>query len=96
MPGPIWNDRIYTGMFGDPYMENTELDGGDQKRGGDVAALVHVTWFILQRLMKERVQWLTHKINDQPIFTDIDIERLEKISDLLHTNINMAKAVNNI
>lgn len=55
---PIWLDRFFFPWCGDTHAENTELLGFDQKKGGDVAALLAVLTFVVEKTRDERKEEL--------------------------------------
>lgn len=54
LAGPVWRDRFFCAHLGDSHVDNTELMGHDQKKGGDVAALIKVLAFVARRTQDER------------------------------------------
>ena len=54
LPGPVWRDRLFCSYVGDAYMESTELQGMDQKRGGDMGPLLAVLAFLAEQTRNER------------------------------------------
>lgn len=54
LPGPVWRDRLFCSYVGDGYMESTELQGMDQKRGGDMGPLLAVLAFLAEQTRNER------------------------------------------
>ena len=50
--GPIWFDRAFTGLFGDAYIRDTELEGGQ------IAPSLDTACFILQHMRQNHLNWL--------------------------------------
>jgi len=54
LAGAVWRDRFFCAHFGDSHVSNTELMGHDQKKGGDMAALLKVLAFVARQTRDER------------------------------------------
>ena len=54
MPGAVWRDRLFCAHFADSHVDNTELLGHDQKKGGDMAPLLRVMAFAASQTRDER------------------------------------------
>jgi hypothetical protein len=49
MPGPVWHERTFLGMFGEAALEVAELNGSDKKKGGDMAGLLSCVAHLLNK-----------------------------------------------
>jgi len=59
MPGPVWRDRSFACFFCDAYVNNTDLLGFDQKKGGDIGALLSVYGHLLRTTANDHASELT-------------------------------------
>jgi len=88
MPGPIWKDRYFAAAIGDSHMSSTELQGHDQKKGGDMAALLAVLAFLAEQTRDGKQEQLA-----AVGFTDDDRRALDKVIGIVQTAVSLAKAM---
>ena len=51
---PIWRDRSFTGLFGDPFIRNTEMEGGK------IAPSIEMMNLTLKRIIKNQTSNLIY------------------------------------
>lgn len=85
MGQPVWRDRGYTGLFGDPFVRDTELEGGS------IAPSVYMLRRVLQR-----IQCWTPQLRGWYLPTRIAAAapdqrtRIQEVEELLHTCARIA------
>jgi len=88
LPGPVWRDRLFAAAVADSHVSNTELAGFDQKRGGDMAALLAVFVFLGEQCRDTKREQL-----DACGVTEENRRALDKVLQIFQTSISLAKAM---
>jgi len=78
MPVPIWCDGTFHGMFMDPFIESTPLEGGL------IASTMDVLHTIFKRALDNQKWWLS-------CFSQRELDELSRICTMLKTSASLAK-----
>ena len=88
---PIYHDRFFFPWCGDTHAENTELLQHDQKKGGDVAALLAVLTFVLEKTRDDRKEELAKVGVAEP-----QLRALDKVIQIFKGGIALGKGLTQI
>ena len=88
LPGPVWRDRLFCCHFGDAVMDNTELQGLDQKRGGDMAPLLQVFAFVIEQTRHDKKDDLQRVGLDEA-----GMRALDKVIQIFKTRSEHARSI---
>jgi Protein of unknown function (DUF3638)/Protein of unknown function (DUF3645) len=72
---PVWRDRAFSGVFGDAFVRNTELEGGF------VAPSIKTLLFTLEKLLEQHSDWLT---------TEPNLDALQRVVEIMRVSSELA------